>query len=143
MHGASHFILFVADQERSKSFYSDVLGVQPRLHVSGMTEFDLPGGAVLGLMPTAGMRRLLGDALPDEGPVAGPPRAELYLLVESPQAFHSRALAAGATALSPLLARDWGHVAAYSLDPDGCVLAFAFDPSRSGGASRESEVQGA
>lgn len=34
-------------------------------------------------------------------------------------------IAAGATELSPLSMRDWGDLAAYSLDPDGHVVAFA------------------
>ena len=32
---------------------------------------------------------------------------------------------AGAAELDGLVKRDWGDVAAYSLDPDGHVLAFA------------------
>ena len=123
--GASHFILYVADQARSTAFYRAVLACPPRLDVPGMTEFDLPCGAVLGLMPQAGIRKLLGSALPDPAGAAGIPRAELYLLVAQPHACHQRALAVGATELSPLLPRDWGHSAAYSLDPDGHVLAFA------------------
>ena len=55
----------------------------------------------------------------------GIPRAELYLLVQEPCDFHQRAVASGSTELSPLLTRDWGHSVAYSLDPDGHVLAFA------------------
>lgn len=125
MQGVSHFILYVADQARSAAFYRAVLGSPPRLDVPGMTEFLLPGGAVLGLMPQAGIRKLLGSALPDPAAAAGIPRAELYLLVAQPDACHQRALAAGATELSPLLPRDWGHAAAYALDPDGHVLAFA------------------
>jgi uncharacterized glyoxalase superfamily protein PhnB len=39
--------------------------------------------------------------------------------------WHGRALVAGASELSPLLQRSWGHMAAFSLDPDGHVLAFA------------------
>jgi YD repeat-containing protein len=39
-----------------------------------------------------------------------------------------RALDAGARELSPLLQRDWGHVAAYSLDLDGHVVVFAKTP---------------
>lgn len=124
MSGA-HLILYVKDQERSARFYGAALGREPRLHVPGMTEFDLDGGAVLGLMPEAGIRRLLGDPLPDPAPGSGIPRAELYLLVEDPAAGHARALGAGARELSPLARRDWGHRAAYSLDPDGHVLAFA------------------
>lgn len=125
MPGASHFVLSVANQARSTSFYSEVLATGPRLNVPGMTEFELPGGASLGLMPITGIRGLLGDALPDPGAAHGIPRAELYLLVEAPDLLHTRAVTAGAKELSPLQPRSWGHSAAYSLDPDGHVLAFA------------------
>ncbi len=123
----AHFILFVRDQRAATRFYREVLDLVPRLDVPGMTEFELGEGVVLGLMPSEGIRKLLGDALPDPdgaGPVS---RAELYLLVEDPEAFHRRALDSGAVELSALSVRDWGHEAAYSLDPDGHVLAFARD----------------
>jgi len=122
---AAHLILYVADQRRSATFYTAVLDRAPRLDVSGMTELELEGGAVLGLMPESGIKRLLGPALPDPARAAGTPRAELYLVVDDPAAFHERALRCGATELSALAARDWGHEVAYSLDPDGHVLAFA------------------
>lgn len=126
----AHFILYVANQERSTVFYSAVLGVAPRLDVPGMSEFELPGGAVLGLMPEAGIRRLLGSELPDPARANGIPRAELYFCVAAADACHARALAAGARELSPLLPRDWGHEVAYSLDPDGHVLAVAMTGNR-------------
>ncbi len=119
------FILYVANQARSARFYAAVLRAAPRLDVPGMTEFALGDGAVLGLMPAAGIRRLLGDALPDPASAAGVPRAELYLLVPDPEAGHARALAAGAQELSPVRPRDWGHRVGYAMDPDGHVLAFA------------------
>lgn len=125
MGSESYFILYVADQEQSTAFYSEVLGFDPRLHVPGMSEFLLPGGGVLGLMPEQGIRRLLGPALPDPSSGRGVPRCELYLLVNDPGAWHSRSLEAGAKELSPLQPRNWGHLAAYSLDSDGHVLAFA------------------
>lgn len=90
-----------------------------------MTELDRPGGAVLGLMPEDGFHRLLGDRAPHPADARGASRCELYLVVADPVAAYSRALAAGATELSPLAPRDWGHVVAYSRDPDGHVLAFA------------------
>ena len=120
----SHVILFVRDQAASVRFYRAVLAAPPVLDVPGMTEFALGTGSVLGLMPEAGIRRLL-PGLPDPAAATGVPRAELYLVVDDPAAGHARALAAGARELSPLLPRDWGHRAAYSLDPDGHVLAFA------------------
>ncbi|MCA8979794.1 MAG: VOC family protein [Planctomycetes bacterium] len=122
---AVHFILYVADQDASTRFYAAALQREPRLHVPGMTEFELPGSAVLGLMPAAGIRHLLGDALPDPARAAGVPRAELYLLVDDPESAHRRALDAGARELSAVEPRDWGDVTGYSLDPDGHVLAFA------------------
>jgi catechol 2,3-dioxygenase-like lactoylglutathione lyase family enzyme len=121
----AHFILYVADQARSTAFYARVLGARPTLDVPGMTEFALPGGAILGIMPEVGIRRLLGDRLPDPAGARGIPRAELYLVVHDPAALHEQALRAGAVELSPLAPRDWGHVAAYVLDPDGHVLVFA------------------
>jgi uncharacterized protein len=119
------FILFVRDQQRSAVFYASALGSIPVLDVPGMTEFSLCGGAGLGLMPETGIRRLLGPGLPDPANAQGTPRSELYLVVDDPAACHARALAAGATELSPLAERPWGDLAAYCLDPDGHVLAFA------------------
>lgn len=119
------FILYVRDQARSAAFYAAILAQPPELDVPGMTQFRLGDGASLGLMPAAGIKRLLGDLLPDPARADGVPRAELYLLVPDPPAYHARALAHGAVELSTYQERDWGDRAAYSLDPDGHVLAFA------------------
>jgi len=129
------FILYVADQERSARFYRSVLAREPALDVPGMTEFELNEGARLGLMPEAGIRRLLGPALPDPASAAGAPRAELYLRVADPEAHHRRALLAGARELSPLAPRAWGDRAAYALDLDGHVLAFS-EPDGDGDGER-------
>lgn len=121
----AHFILYVRDQAASARFYEAVLAARATLDVPGMTELPLGDAAVLGLMPEAGIRRLLGEALPDPARAAGVPRAEVYVLVDDPTAYHGRALAAGARELSGVSPRDWGHTVGYSLDPDGHVLAFA------------------
>lgn len=120
-----HLILFVEDQEASARFYASVLDRLPELDVPGMTEFCVGADVVLGLMPTKGIRRLLGPALPDPSSAPGVPRCELYLRVEQAARYHARSLASGARELSPMKLRDWGDVVAYSLDPDGHVLAFA------------------
>ncbi len=125
MTAVAHFILYVADQQRSTAFYTAALARAPRLHVPGMTEFELAAGAVLGLMPEQGIVRLLGEALPDPSGARGIARAELYLQVDDAAACHARALAAGAVELSPPQPRNWGDVAGYLRDPDGHVLAFA------------------
>ncbi len=122
---AAHFILYVRDQAKSAAFWGAVLEREPRLDVPGMTEFDLAAGAVLGLMPEAGIKRLLGAALPDPAAANGVPRCELYLLVDDPASMHGRALRSGALELSALAMRSWGHEVAYALDLDGNVVAFA------------------
>jgi len=119
------FILYVADQKRCTDFYRQVLDMEPSLYVPGMTEFALGEGRTLGLMPEKGIKNLLGPELPDPEAAHGVPRSEVYLLVDDPDIFHHRALGCGARELSPLSVRDWGHMAAYSLDPDGHVLVFA------------------
>jgi len=121
----SHFILYVSEQEKSARFYETVLAQKPTLNVPGMTEFTLNDSSVLGLMPSDGIRRLLGEKLPDPSIARGIPRAELYLVVDNPEDYHVRALDNGAIKLSDLQVRDWGDEVAYSLDLDGHVLAFA------------------
>lgn len=120
----SHFILYVRDQRASANFWAAALEREPSLDVPGMTEFELGRDAVLGLMPSAGIKRLL-PSLPDPDTAGDAPRAELYLIVPDAAACHRRAVAHGARELSPLAERSWGHRAAYSLAPDGHVLAFA------------------
>jgi catechol 2,3-dioxygenase-like lactoylglutathione lyase family enzyme len=120
----SHFVLFVRDQATSTRFFIKVLGLRPTTAVPGMTEFELGPSTTLGLMPEAGVTRLLGPAV-DPTRAGGAPRAELYLVVEDPGAYHARAIAAGGREISPLMVRGWGHEASYCSDPDGHVIAFA------------------
>ncbi|MBI1938908.1 MAG: VOC family protein [Ignavibacteriales bacterium] len=125
MIDVSYTILYVKDQQASAKFYSNVLSKEPRLNVPGMTEFDMAEKSVLGLMPEVGIKRLLGEKLPDPSQANGIPRAEIYLMVDKPQEYFERAIKNGASELSKLEKRNWGHHAAYCLDPDGHVLAFA------------------
>jgi len=120
-----HTILYVDDQQKSTVFYEMVLEQKARLNVPGMTEFEITPDAILGLMPKADILELLESGLPNAAAPSGLMRAELYLMVEDPEAYYRRALAAGAQPVSDLARRNWGHVAAYCLDPNGYVLAFA------------------
>ena len=119
------FILYVSDQEASMNFYAGVFTIEPTLHVPGMTEFALNEGSSIGLMPEKGIKKLLGEPLPDPQQAAGIPRSEVYLYVEDPESYHQRALAFGGRELRALGVMDWGDSAAYSMDPDGHVLVFA------------------
>ena len=117
-------ILYVADQTRSRDFYRVVFGVEPVLDVPGMTEFDV-AGASLGLMPVRGIKQLLGDAIKDPVDAQNIPRCELYLRVDDPKVYVTRAIAAGARELNPLQLREWGDEVVYLADPDSHVIAFA------------------
>ena len=119
------FILYVADQQRSRDFYRAVLAVEPSLDVPGMTEFPLLEGSTLGLMPEQGIKNLLGDSLPNPTAANGTPRAELYLVIDNAASYHQRALEGGGQEVNPMAERPWGDRVGYSLDPDGHVLAFA------------------
>jgi len=77
----TNIILYVSDQKASASFYEKVLLMAPVLDVPGMSEFKLNEDTVLGLMPSAGIKRLLGEKLPDPDKARGIPRAEVYLHV--------------------------------------------------------------
>lgn len=121
----THIILYVKDQACSAEFYARVLDCEPSLNVPGMMEFILSETCVLGLMPEAGIKRLLGNKLPDPAHAAGVPCTEIYLRVTNPAVYHRRAIEAGATELSELKDHEWNDRVAYSLDPDGHMLAFA------------------
>src|SRR3990167_2807310 len=120
-----HTILYVADQKCSTDFYRAVLSLEPILDVPGMTEFKLSEGHILGLMPEKGIKRLIGDKLPDPAQANGVPRVELYIRVSDPEAMFAKAKELGAKELSPILERDWGGRAGYVMDSDGHVLALA------------------
>ena len=121
---AVHFILYVKDQQVATEFYSRILAREPRLNVPGMTEFEIDASTIIGLMPYTSVANLFGNdkAAQEDQMVL---KTELYLIVDDPKLFHSRAIEAGASELSPFAERDWGHAAAYSVDMDGNVIAFA------------------
>jgi len=120
-----HFILYVSDQKKSCEFYQRILGISPTLNVPGMTEFKLGENCILGLMPNAGIKKLLGDAIQDPEKAHGIPRAELYMRITDARAAFERALASGAKELSPMQERTWGTTAGYFEDLDGHVIAFS------------------
>jgi uncharacterized protein len=118
-----YFILYVQNQQASRDFFAGVLGLPPTLDVPGMTEFTLAPHTVIGLMPERGIAALLG--LEAAEGFQRSLRGEIYLVVPQPEDYHRRALAGGARELSALAPRDWGDQVAYSLEPNGYVLAFA------------------
>jgi hypothetical protein len=119
------FIFYVANQQKSRDFYQQLLQQQPVLDVPGMTEFRINDKTKLGLMPETGIHRLLGDKILSPALARGIPRSEIYIYVNKPEEYYKRALAGGAKAVSSMQLRSWGDEVAYCADLDGHILAFA------------------
>ena len=118
-------ILFVKDQSLSRDFYQKTFHLSPVLDVPGMTEFKLAEFFKLGLMPEAGIRKILLDKTRDPAKGNGIPRCEIYLYVEDVDKAYENAIKAGAKLISETEDRDWGDRVCYFADPDGHILAFA------------------
>lgn len=121
----TQFILYVADQEKSKHFYEELLSLKPSLHVPGMTEFQLSESTKLGLMPENSIAKILGNNIPHSNTGNGIPRCELYLKVKNAKDYIQRGLKLGALAISPMQPREWGDNVGYIADTDGHIIAFA------------------
>lgn len=118
-------IIYVKDQEKSKLFYEKLFGYQPKLHVPGMTEFELMDNVTLGIMPEEGIMRILENKIPNPQNANGIPRCEIYLFADEPNEYYNRLVNAGGTGVSEMELRNWGDYVAYGSDIDGHILAFA------------------
>lgn len=118
-------IIYVENQEKSKMFYEELLGIKPALHVPGMTEFQLSSSTKLGIMPEEGIMRVLESKIPNPNKASGIPRCEIYIFVDDPGEYYRRLINAGGVGISKGELRNWGDYVAYGLDLDGHVLAFA------------------
>ncbi len=120
----TEIILYVRDQETSRTFYEKLLQREADVHVPGMTEFFLSNECRLGLMPNKGIAGILGDRTPHPDQGIGIPRCEVYLYVEHIEVEYENALKSGAKLISPISDRDWGDRACYFSDPDGHIIAY-------------------
>ncbi|MDP2384942.1 MAG: lactoylglutathione lyase [Bacteroidota bacterium] len=121
----TEIILYVNDQEKSKDFYEKIFRSKADLHVPGMTEFILSPNCKLGLMPNAGIAKIVSPILPHPETGNGIPRCELYFYVNDLQLEYDNALKTGAKEISGIENRNWGDTVCYVADPDGHVIAFA------------------
>jgi len=118
-------IIYTSDQEKATGFYRTLLGADPILAVPGMTEFELNEGTKLGIMPAAGIVRIL------EGEISEPicsqdhVKCELYLSKENADQLYENSMKAGGISLGGFKLRNWGEEVAYCLDLDGNLIAFA------------------
>ena len=90
-----------------------------------MCEFKLPDGSTLGIMPNTSLEKLFGKNFEKQKNRKALPQTEFYFLVEDALYFHNRALQLGASEIREFAEMDWGDKAAYCLNHDGHILAFA------------------
>ena len=121
----AEIILYVADQEISKTFYERLLKLKPVLDVPGMTEFTLSDTCKLGLMPENSIAKILLPKMLHPSAGNGIPRCELYLYVDSVDGYYSTALEMNCNIIDEASDRDWGDRVCYFADPDGHIIAFA------------------
>ena len=123
--GSMMFIIYVKNQEKSKTFYGELLGYKPVLDVTGMTEFKLADNVTLGIMPEEGIVRILENKIQHPKNANGIPRSELYLFVDDPDEYYSKLIKAGGVGISKTELRSWGDYVSYGSDIDGHIIAFA------------------
>jgi lactoylglutathione lyase len=119
-----YVILYVADLDRSISFYRDVIGLPFKFTESGYAEFATEG-TKFALFERARLPQLIGR---DSGD--GDATMEVAFLVEDVDVEAERLRAAGVTQLSGPVDRPWGQRTFHLLDPDGHVVEFAQELAR-------------
>lgn len=118
-------ILYVENQNISKDFYKNILEINPRLDVTGMTEFEINPGCILCLMPYENIKNIVPQVFNNFKKDEKFPSCELYILTDEIERKTKLAIQNGAMLLSPLEMKNWGHEVIYFSDPDKHVLAFA------------------
>jgi catechol 2,3-dioxygenase-like lactoylglutathione lyase family enzyme len=111
---AYRLALPASDLARSRVFYEQVLGIPADDTVPTRLYFHCDGFIVAVIDRSADGRSL---PMPDN----------LYFATDELDAVLSRAIAAGATATSPIEVRPWGERSFYCHDPDGHPLCFVDD----------------
>jgi len=115
-------ILYVSDVEESLAFFEKAFGLPRRFyHESGYGEIET-GSTALGFAS-----HQLGISNLPEGYVKAdalsmPLGMEIALVTDDVQSAYEKAIAAGAKALKPPMAKPWGQVVAYVRCPDGLLV---------------------
>ncbi len=118
----AYTILYVPDVPATVAFYEAALGMTIRfLHESGMYA-EMETGTVALAFASEEMAEMNGLAIRPlrMGDLAQ--AVELGLVCDDPQSAWDRAVAAGASPLSPPQTKPWGQVAGYVRDLNGCLV---------------------
>lgn len=122
-------ILYVLDVPETVAFYERAFGLALRfLHESNLYA-EMETGAVALSFAAEEMAGMNGLAIRPMRPADTAQAVEIALICSDPQAAWDRAVAAGAMAISPPVAKPWGQVVAYVRDMNGCLVELCSDIS--------------
>ena len=119
------FIIYVDNLEKSKLFYELLFSIKPIIDEPGMSEFELPDGSIIGIMPNSSLEKFFGKEFEQQKNRKALPQTEFYFLVEDALSLHNRAIQLGATEIREFSEMDWGDKVAYSINHDGHIFGFA------------------
>ena len=120
-------ILYVPDVRATIAFYEAAFGLMPRfLHESNLYA-EMETGATTLAFAGEEMAEMNGLAIRPlrAGDLA--PAVEIALICDDPQSSWDRAVAAGATPLSPPVGKPWGQLVGYVRDLNGCLVELCSD----------------
>jgi lactoylglutathione lyase len=116
-------MLYVKDVPRSVAFYEDAFGLSRRfVHEAGMYA-EMDTGATTLAFAANGLAKSNLPCGFQENHLSRPPAGfEIAFISDDVEAAYQRALAAGATAVSPPGQKPWGQTVAFVRDKDGIVV---------------------
>jgi catechol 2,3-dioxygenase-like lactoylglutathione lyase family enzyme len=116
-------ILYVKDVPRSVAFYEDAFGLARRfVHEAGMyAEMDT-GTTTLSFAASGLAKSNLPGGFRENSPTEPPAGFEIAFTTDDVKAAYDRALAAGASSVSPPTAKPWGQIVSFVRDKDGIVV---------------------
>ena len=121
----TYIIIYVDDLDKTKMFYELLFDIKPIVDELGMCELELPNNTTLGIMPKSSFEKLFGEDNNFNDNKKSTPKFELYFQVDDPELFHKKVMQLGALELRKFEEMNWGDIAAYSINHDGHILAFA------------------
>jgi len=118
-----YVIIYVKDVPRAIAFYEDAFGLSRKfVHEAGMyAEMDT-GATTLAFVAYGVARSNLPCGFRENHPEEPPAGFEIAMVTEDVPAAYQRALAAGATEVTPPTLKPWGQTVAFVRDRDGVVV---------------------
>lgn len=115
-------VIYVADIAAAVDFYRRALGWEPRYYdeAAGFAEMGAQGRLSLAA-DRAGELMMPGAYNQHGKPVSA---VEVAFFTDDVSAAYERAIAAGASALTPPRVMPWGQTVAYAQSPEGTILGF-------------------